>query len=329
MNTRKFRLQEIETDPKGDASAQLLSNTSSLLNKGALMQTADSAHLIGASVQEAIFHLSAKTMSRGKGDCVLSRVAYRTGCRMYGANGKVVADYTLRRGVLHSEIVAPKLCPPWVRTRNELWIEVARAEKRRNSVEAREFEVAIPVGITQSDAIKLAAIFANALVEKHRVVVDFSLHADSRKNWQGTDKNFAGFHVHFLMSTRRIYEGGFGEKTRELDVKHTGMVRYWRERWEQIANEFMHGLGINARIDHRSNKDQQKSRPTLKHLGPKITGRERGRNTCSVGKEVGTIVIDNASTLAARDDAKRIDLVSTIQQALADRKFVKRHENCR
>lgn len=223
----------------------------------------------------ANYHFRMKVISRSDHRCVLHCVAYRSACEMLGGDGNSVADYSRRKGVIYCEIVAPKNCPSWVRVRNSLWIEAAKAEKRKNSIEAREIEVTIPFGLASDDAAALAREFAVEVSEKHGIVVDFSLHLDARKDWSGLPKNHRGYHVHFLLTTRRLGALGFEEKSRELDLKTSGLVRYWRSRWQELANTALEKNGLNQRIDHRSNAARGIQRSPTKYLGPKVVAMER------------------------------------------------------
>jgi hypothetical protein len=236
-----------------------------------------------SSAVQPAFHFAVKVISRSAHRCILHCVAYRSACRMRGGNGKIVADYTRRNGVIHCQIVTPDDVPMWANDRNKLWLEAAEIEKRKNSVEGREFEVTIPYGLSQDDAISLARDFAKEMVDHHFFVIDFSLHADNRKSWTGDYKNHNGYHVHFLATTRRIGPKGFGQKTREFDIKSSGVIKFWRKRWEEIANGYLFRAGLNTRIDHRSNKDRGISRPPTLYLGERITAMERRGVSTSIG----------------------------------------------
>lgn len=252
--------------------------------KGAVMQRAKTG--------DAIFRLSVKTISRSQGRSVLFCAAYRAGCKIVAEDGSLIADYRPRKGVLYSRIIAPSNAPDWAFNRNELWLRASSIERRNNSVEAREFEVAIPTGIDQEAAIKLAGEFAAEIVSRHRCVVDFSLHADSRKNWDGTEKNFDGLHVHFLLTTRRLGEEGFGEKTRELDIRASGEVTHWRERWAILANVVFDKKGMTTRIDHRSNRMRGIDRDSSRPLGHKIVAIERRGERTLLGNHIRALSCD-------------------------------------
>lgn len=260
--------------------------------KGAVMQSR-------SATEDPIFHLCVKTISRSHGRSALACIAYRAGCEIVAEDGTTIADYRRRNGVLGSKILAPAGAPAWAMNRNELWLRATSIEKRKNSVEAREFEIAIPKGTTREDAFVLAEKFANEIVAKHGCVVDFSLHADSRKNWDGTQKNFDGFHVHFMLTTRRINANGFGEKTRELDMRSSGVITFWRQRWASIVNEYFASLEMALRIDARSNNERGIDREASRPLGHEIVAMERRGKRTKRGDDVRAI-FSGRSVLASQ-----------------------------
>ena len=240
---------------------------------------------------------------------------------MRGENGEIVADYTRRKGVLFSKIVAPPLAPKWVLDRQSLWINACAKETRKNSVEAREFEVAIPSGLSIEEATELVEHFAIELVKKHRFVIDFSLHSDSRTDWTGAKKNFMGYHAHMTATTRRIDADGFNEKTREFDDQKSGVIYFWRRRWAELANEHLERAGLATRIDHRSHKNRGINREPTKHLGPSIVALERRGIKTRHGDYARSLLRAFALGVQAREttNVASIDLISSVSQALAAR----------
>lgn len=251
--------------------------------KGAFMQSEQNPF---DGLLDGLCLLTVKTIKRAEGRSAMAAAGYRAGCKMLAADGSLIVDYSPRRGVLYSEILAPAGAPAWVHNRNELWLEASASERRKNSVEAREFEIAIPFGVSQIEATELARQLGEEIVDRHSCVVDFSLHADSRKNWDGSPKNFHGFHVHYLLTTRRIGATDFEDKTRELDLRGSGEVKFWRERWAEVANAFMAARGIATRIDARSNHDRGIDRPPSKPLGHKIVALERRGTRTKRGDQI-------------------------------------------
>lgn len=216
----------------------------------------------------AIYHLSLKTFSRSNGQSATAAVAYRAGAKIRCDHERRDHDYSKKRDVIHSEIFLPPNAPSWATDRQQLWNEVERAEKRKNSTVAREFEVALPNELNKEQRIALVQDFAKKIVARHGCAVDAHLHDD-----KGSYKSKENQHAHIMLSTRRLEPEGFTKKTRELDEKKSGEVVYWREQWAKTANEHLREYGIE--IDHRSLKDQGLERePTIK-MGVAASALER------------------------------------------------------
>ena len=216
----------------------------------------------------AIYHLSVKTFSRSNGQSATAAVAYRAGAKIRCDHERRDHDYSKKRDVIHSEIFLPPNAPSWATDRQQLWNEVERAEKRKNSTVAREFEVALPNELNEQQRIALVQDFAKQIVARHGCAVDAHLHDD-----KGSYKSKENQHAHIILTTRRLEPEGFTKKTRELDERKSGEVVYWREQWAKTANEHLREYGIE--IDHRSLKDQGLERePTIK-MGVAASALER------------------------------------------------------
>lgn len=216
----------------------------------------------------AIYHLSVKTFSRSNGQSATAAVAYRAGAKIHCDHERRDHDYSKKRDVIHSEIFLPPNAPSWAIDRQQLWNEVERAEKRKNSTVAREFEVALPNELNEQQRIALVQDFAKQIVARHGCAVDAHLHDD-----KASYKSKENQHAHIMLTTRRLEPEGFTKKTRELDERKSGEVVYWREQWAKTANEHLREYGIE--IDHRSLKDQGLERePTIK-MGVAASALER------------------------------------------------------
>ena len=216
----------------------------------------------------AIYHLSVKTFSRSNGQSATAAVAYRAGAKIRCDHERRDHDYSKKRDVIHSEIFLPPNAPSWATDRQQLWNEVERAEKRKNSTVAREFEVALPNELNEEQRIALVQDFAKQIVARHGCAVDAHLHDD-----KGSYKSKENQHAHIMLTTRRLEPEGFTKKTRELDERKSGEVVYWREQWAKTANEHLREYEIE--IDHRSLKDQGLERePTIK-MGVAASALER------------------------------------------------------
>ena len=227
----------------------------------------------------AIYHFSMKTFSRSKGQTATASMAYRSGTKIDCEREGRTHDYTKKSGVEHSEIFLPPNSPEWASDRTALWNNVEKAEKRKNSTVAREFEVALPQELTKEQRIALVADFARQIVERHGCAVDACLHDDKRSQTPN-------HHAHIMLTTRKLEQTGFTDKTRELDDRKSGEVEFWREQWAKTVNDHLKQHEIRDKndhlihVDHRSLKDQGIDRqPTIK-MGVKASAMERkGKKT--------------------------------------------------
>jgi Ti-type conjugative transfer relaxase TraA len=188
----------------------------------------------------AIYHLSAKIVSRAKGQSVVAAAAYRAAENLYDQRIGQTFDYTRKQGVEHSEILAPEKAPEWVHDRERLWNEVERAERRKDAQLAREIEIALPVELTKEQQIALMRDFAQRSFVSKGMVVDFSLHLDNPQNP----------HAHLLLTTRNLTADGFGLKRRDWNAKTELLA--WRQQWAEVGNEHLARAGLDLHIDHRT-----------------------------------------------------------------------------
>lgn len=198
----------------------------------------------------ASYHLSVKTISRSAGRSATAAAAYRSGEKIECDREGVTHDYTRRSGVDHTEIVTPKDAPAWASDRQSLWNEAEKAETRKNSTVAREFEVALPASLSPEQRKKLVQEFAREIADRHKVAVDVAIHQPDK---HGDDRNH---HAHLMLTTRQLGPDGLGAKTRELDQKTSGEVDHWRERWAELQNRALERAGLDERVDHRSHADR-------------------------------------------------------------------------
>nr|WP_011264509.1 MobQ family relaxase [Leptospirillum ferrooxidans]AAX36052.1 ORF237 [Leptospirillum ferrooxidans] len=198
----------------------------------------------------AIYHMSVKTVSRSSGRSATGAAAYRSAAKIMDQRLGLVHDYSRKKGVEYCEIVLPKAAPKEFLDRSLLWNGAESSEGRKNSVVAREFEVALPSELSPEQRVELVRELAQSIVEKHLVGVDFAIHAP------GKDGDQRNHHAHVLCTTRRLWTGGFGEKTRELDEKKNKEVPYWRKKWEELENRALERAGVKERCRAGVWKDQ-------------------------------------------------------------------------
>lgn len=215
------------------------------------------------------YHLSVKTISRSAGRSATAAAAYRAGVEIADQRTGEVHDYTRKGGVEYIKLVLPENAPSWSIDRDALWNAAEQAETRKNSTVAREFEVALPSELSDSERRRLAVDFAKEIVTRHGCAADVAIHAPGKG---GDHRNH---HAHILCSTRKLTKEGFGAKTRELDDRTSGEVIRWRERFAELQNQRFRDNGIDAKVDHRSLEAQGIEREPTRHLGVAATGFER------------------------------------------------------
>ncbi|MAN56932.1 MAG: molybdopterin-guanine dinucleotide biosynthesis protein MobA [Paracoccus sp.] len=196
----------------------------------------------------ASYHLAVKTVKRSAGRSATAAAAYRSGSVIACEREGRVHDYSAKRGVAETFIVAPADAPAWAQDRAALWNAAEARETRRNSVTAREWELALPSEISDAERSAIARDFAQALVDRYDVAADVAIHAPHR---EGDQRNH---HAHVLTTTRALGAEGLGAKTRILDAAQTGgaEIEEMRALWGQLQNRALERAGMEERVDHRS-----------------------------------------------------------------------------
>lgn len=194
----------------------------------------------------AIYHSRVKTFSRGKGHSSVAAAAYRAGLLLMDERTGKRHDYRRRGGVVESRCVVPEDAPDWSVIPAQLWGAAEQAERRKDATVAREFEIALPHELTDEQRAALAWELTSALVDRYRFAAQASIHSPDGKgglNW----------HLHILVTTRRIDAQGLADKTRELDGGASGKVEVeWaREMVARVTNAHLAAAELDVRVDHR------------------------------------------------------------------------------
>jgi Ti-type conjugative transfer relaxase TraA len=208
----------------------------------------------------AIYHFSAKVISRANGSSAVGSAAYRSAQKLHDQRLDRNHHFTNKSGVVHSEVLLPEAAPERLGDRSTLWNEVEATELRKDAQLAREVEFAIPRELTQQQGIELARDFVQAEFVDRGMIADLNVHWDI-----GAD-GLAKPHAHVMLTMREVNEDGFGKKVRAWN--ETGQLEQWRERWAEHVNERLAELDIEARIDHRSFRDQGIDLAPQNKIGP-------------------------------------------------------------
>jgi len=208
----------------------------------------------------AIYHFSAKVISRANGSSAVAAAAYRSASRLNDERLDRHHDFSNKAGVVHSEVMLPDGAPDHLADREKLWNAVEAAEKRIDAQLAREIEFAIPREMSQEQGIELARDFVR------REFVDRGMIADLNVHWDVGADGFAKPHAHVMLTMREVGEDGFGRKNR--DWNRTDLLEKWRERWSEHVNQRLAALDIDTRIDHRSLEAQGIDLEPQHKIGP-------------------------------------------------------------
>ncbi|MFC6623778.1 Ti-type conjugative transfer relaxase TraA [Novosphingobium panipatense] len=208
----------------------------------------------------AIYHFSAKVISRASGSSAVASAAYRSASELHDERLGRNHDFSNKAGVVHSEILAPEGAPERLNDRATLWNEVEAGEKRKDAQLAREVEFSIPREMSEKQGVSLARDFVDKQFVERGMVADLNVHWDKAKD--GTPKP----HAHVMLSMREVGPEGFGKKVRAWNS--TELLKEWREAWAAHVNERMAELGLEGRIDHRSYEAQGIELEPQHKIGP-------------------------------------------------------------
>jgi Ti-type conjugative transfer relaxase TraA len=214
----------------------------------------------------AIYHFSAKLISRGAGRSAVAAAAYRSASRLDDERLGRAHDYSDKPGVVHSEILLPDGAPARWLDRATLWNEVEAGEKRKDAQLAREIEIALPRELSQPEAIRLAQDFVREQFVTQGMVADLNVHWGRAANGEEQP------HAHVMLTLREAGPEGFGKKVR--DWNRGEQLAGWRERWATLANERLAELGHDIRVDHRSYAAQGIGLEPQNKIGPAGARRE-------------------------------------------------------
>jgi Ti-type conjugative transfer relaxase TraA len=242
----------------------------------------------------AIYHLSAKVISRANGSSAVASAAYRSASELYDERLGRDHDFSNKAGVIHSVVMLPQGAPERLNDRSTLWNEVEAGEKRKDAQLAREVEFSIPREMSEKRGVALAQDFVKKQFVDRGMVADLNVHWDKAKD--GSPKP----HAHVMLAMRDVGSEGFGKKNRDWNA--TELLKEWREAWAAHVNERMAELGLEGRIDHRSYEAQGIELEPQHKIGPAASRRpgqgleaERIEDHARIARDNGEKIIVNPS----------------------------------
>jgi len=244
----------------------------------------------------AIYHLSIKIISRGKGRSAVSAAAYRAGEKIISEYDGRINDYSRKRGIVHTEIMLPDNAPPEYSGRSVLWNAVEKVEQASNAQLAREIEVSLPVELSEAQNLSLVREYVRKNFVQNGMCADIAIH----------DKGDGNPHCHIMLTMRPLNKDkSWGLKERKdyaldengerkplIDPKtgqqkvdsrnrkqwkreyvqvndwnFRGNAEEWREKWSEAVNAYMERENHSERIDHRSYARQGVEQIPTIHMG--------------------------------------------------------------
>ncbi|MBS0941094.1 MobA/MobL family protein [Lactiplantibacillus plantarum] len=239
----------------------------------------------------AIFHMSFSNISAGKGRSAIASAAYRSGEKLF--DDKEGRHYFYARSIMpESFILTPKNSPEWASDREQLWNEVEKKDRKSNSRYAKEFNVALPVELSESEQKELLTKYVQENFVDEGMVADVAIHRDHPDNP----------HAHVMLTNRPFNpDGTWGIKSKKqyiLDENgnktYTGTSKYpksrkilmvnwdkkekiieWRHNWAVSVNQVLERKNIPNRISEKSFVEQGIADTPMQHEGINSKRHER------------------------------------------------------
>ena len=232
----------------------------------------------------AIYHLSIKIISRGKGKPAVAAAAYRAGEKIISDYTGNTHDYTRKGGVIHTEIILPEHAPPEYTDRSVLWNAVEEIEKAKKAQLAREVEIALPKELSAEKNIVLVREYVKHTFVDQGMCADVAVH----------DKSDDNPHAHIMLTMRPFNEDGtwgdkqkkeyildgsgekiYDKKKRQYKCKSVPTTDWneqtkaedWRSAWADCVNKFLESENVAERVDHRSYERQGIEQIPTVHMG--------------------------------------------------------------
>lgn len=264
----------------------------------------------------ALYRFEAKVIGRAGGRSTVNAAAYRSGKTATSAaayrhsetltderTGQTF-DYSRKRGVAGSEILAPDNAPAWARDRQQLWNEVERVEKRKDAQLARDFVISLPHELDQEQRRALLTDFLGRHFVEDGYICDIAYH---RPHGKGDDRNQ---HAHVMVPMRRIDEHGFAAKK---DRPEGNPVNAWqtelaqlRKDWADTTNRHLEAAGRTERVSHLSLAEQGIDRKPEPKQGAIATKMEREGRESHAGNDRRRAQAENAARQAVAAEMENV-----------------------
>ncbi|MCG0586648.1 nickase [Lactiplantibacillus plantarum] len=230
----------------------------------------------------AIFHISFSNISAGKGRSAIASAAYRSGEKLF--DDQEGRHYFYARSVMpESFILTPENAPEWASNREQLWNEVEKKDRKSNSRYAKEFNVALPVELSESEQKELLTKYVQENFVDQGMVADVAIHRDHPDNP----------HARVMLTNRPFNpDGSWGLKAKTQYIKDENgkqlltkngfpkqrkiwlvdwdkkeKINEWRHNWGTSVNQSLAQKNIPDRISEKSFVDQGIQETPTQHEG--------------------------------------------------------------
>ena len=239
-------------------------------------------------------HLSFQNISSGNGRSAIASASYRSGEKLFSE--KEDRNYFYSRDIKpETFILVPNNAPEWARDRERLWNEVESVENKANSRYAKEFNVALPIELSDDEQRELLTKYVQENFVESGMVADVAIHRDHKGNP----------HAHVMLTNRPFNpDGTWGVKSKKeyiLDENgnkmYTGTSRYpksrkvlttdwdkkekineWRANWAKSVNRVLEEKNLPDRISEKTLEEQGIKEEPTKHEGRSRYADERRKN---------------------------------------------------
>lgn len=148
----------------------------------------------------AIYHLEAKVVSRGTGRSAVAASAYLSCSKILNDYDGIQHDYTRKKGLVWQQVFLPEYAPQEWQDRCVLWNAVEENEKTKDSRLAREFVVALPIELSETQWEKLLSDFISDTFVTDGMCADVAIH--------DPDPPGHNPHAHIMLTVRPLDEEG-------------------------------------------------------------------------------------------------------------------------
>ena len=234
--------------------------------------------------------MSFSNISAGKGRSAIASAAYRSGEKLF--DDKEGRHYFYARSVMpESFILTPKNAPAWASNREQLWNEVEKKDRKSNSRYAKEFNVALPIELSESEQKELLTKYVQENFVDQGMVADVAIHRDHPDNP----------HAHVMLTNRPFNpDGSWGLKAKTQYIKDENgkqlltksgfpkqrkiwlvdwdkkeKINEWRHNWATSVNQFLAQKNIPDRISEKSFVEQGIADTPMQHEGINSKRHER------------------------------------------------------